>query len=318
MPAYRLLRIVPSQPLSRFAAVTLLLALAASDASAQLGKLRKIGADAAKSAVKEKITGKDTTATAKPGAAPASATTGNAATGNAARPAAVTAATAAVDATLTAERVDLVLVALAPLVAAAEAETRNRIIEREYLKKDSLAKECFKSGAGRMPPAQSAATQKQVAALTKDSERLQERNNTALLAGSADGPFLQDSLGVAMMRSVTLAMGMKCQIDYAPTSLLKKRGAEVRVSGDVEPVKVTINEAARGKLSQAQFARIRERIALYGIGLSNPGAKMGVEGVFTSEERAVLAARSAKITGMTPFFRNGTLAWGGGGDLMGW
>jgi hypothetical protein len=312
MPRSRLVRIVPLRPLSRLAAVALLLALAASDASAQLGKLRKIGEDA-KAAAKAKIAGKDTTATSKSGAGP-----GNATTGNAARPAAATAGAAALDATLTAERVDLVLAALVPLVAAAEAETRNRTIEREYLKKDSLAQACFKSGEGRMPPAQSAATQKQVAALTKDGERLQERYSKALLAGSADGPFLQDSVTVVMMRTVSLVMGTKCQIDYAPTSLLKKRAAEMSVSGDVEPATVTIDDAARGKLSQAQFARIRERIALYGISLSDPRAKMGVEGVFTSEERAVLAARSAKITGMTPFFRNGTLAWGSDGDLTAW
>jgi hypothetical protein len=303
---------VPLRPLARFAAVALLLALAASDARAQLGKLRKIGAEA-KSAVKEKITGKDTTAASKSGAQP-----GNAANGNAARPAAATGGVAAVDATVTAERLDLVLAALVPLVAAAEAETRNRTIEREYLKKDSLAQACVKSGEGRMPPAQSAATKKQIEVLNRDSKGLNERYTAALLAGSADGPFLQDSLTVAMMRSVSLLLGTKCQIDYAPTSLLKKRAAQVQVSGDVDPPKVTIGEAARGKLSQAQFARIRERIALYGISLREPSAKMGVEGVFTSEERAVLAARSAKITGMTPFFRNGTLAWGGGGDLTGW
>ncbi len=289
--------------------VALLLALIATPASAQLGKLKKMGADAAKAAAKDKLGGKDSVPAGKPSAATeaAKATAGNT-------------NTAPLDATLTAERVDMVLAALAPLAAAAETASRDRAIERAYLTRDSTSKACMKAAEGRMPTAPGASAQKQIMVLQKDGERLNERFSAALLARTPDAPFLEDSLTVTMNRSAVLSLGLKCQFEYAPRSLLLRKSAQVgKVVEDGAPsARTTIPPGARGNLSKAQFARMRERIALYGLSAAEPGVKTGAEGVFSAEEQAVLSARAAQIGKLTPFFKNGTMSWGGGGDLANW
>lgn len=303
---------VPAPPvtlrrLTTLASVMLLLAGTSAPAHAQLGKLKKLGADAAKAAAKDKLGGKDSATAAKAGTTSEAAKNGS------------TAATRApLDATLTAERVDMVLAALAPLAAAAEAESRNRTIERAYLARDSAAKACMKSAEGRMPTPPSAAAVKQITVLTKEGERLNERYSAALLARSADGPFIEDSLSVTMNRNAVLALGLSCRFEYAPKSLLLRKAAQVGTVTDGEAARTMIPPASRGSLSKAQFARMRERIALFALSAADPSVKTGAEGIFTAEEKAVLSARAAQIGKLTPFFRNGTLSWGGGGDLTDW
>jgi len=155
--------------------------------------------------------------------------------------------------------------------------------------------------------------------LQKEGERLNERFSAALLARTPDAPFLEDSLTVTMNRSAVLALGLKCQFEYAPKSLLQRKASQV--GKDVEDgasPRTTIPPAARGNLSKAQFARMRERIALYAMSAAQPGLKVGTEGVFSAEEKAVLSARSAQIGKLAPFFRDGALRWSTWGDLKGW
>lgn len=289
------------------ASVAVLLATAARPAHAQFGKLKKLGADAAKAAAKDKLGGKDSATAAKAGISSEGAKNESSATTK-----------TPLDATLTAERVDMVLAALAPLAAAAEAESRNRAIERAYLSRDSVAKACMKAAEGRVPTPPSAAAEKQIIALTKEGERLNERYSAALLARSADGPFVEDSLTVTMNRSAVLALGLRCQFEYAPKSLLLRKASQIGTVTDGEVARTTIPASARGNLSKAQFARMRERIALFGLSAADPSAKTGAEGMFTAEEKSVLSARAAQIGKLTPFFRNGSMSWGGGGDLTNW
>jgi hypothetical protein len=90
------------------------------------------------------------------------------------------------------------------------------------------------------------------------------------------------------------------------------------MSGDLPEAESAIPAATRATFTKYQFALLRERIALFALSSADPTAKVGKEGVFTDEERAALTARAAEIQKLTPYFKNGTLAWVGSGDLSKW
>lgn len=292
-------------------AIAVLLATPSSSAHAQFGKLKKIGADAIKDKAKEKIAGKETPATSKDGAA---AEAGKAASGDS-KPVAMT---------LNASQLDLMLAALTPMAADAEKKTQAKLLEAEHAKKNLLADKCMKDGtaamvASRKAPIVTDAAKARARALSKEVERL-----SAVTMKSYEtqdrraGAFAQDSMNTLQMQSAVLEMGLSCKFEFTPPAVMETKVATYGMSGDLPEAESAVPASARTTYTKYQFALLRERIALFALSSADPSLKVGKEGVFTDEEKAALTARTAEIQKLLPYFKNGTLAWKGSGDLSKW
>lgn len=298
---------------------TFLLLSSATPAHAQLGKLKKMGAEAAKKAADEKLTGK------KESASPAS---GSSAESSASATASDAAATKAptVSYALTEDHVGLVLTALTPRLDAARNRQALVKARREYALKDSANKACFQklSSGGIDPNAMMAASKKNAVAIEridKQTGSMQTRLSTA--AGSQDRRamhYLQDSLNTLQMRSAALKMGSSCTADFRPAVLIEADIAANGMSGDFDPDRGQFDPAAsvKDKLTTTQFGRLRERMALWALLQETPSLKVGKDGVFTDEEQAVLTAHAAEIKALTPYFRDNSMRWKDWGDVKNW
>ncbi len=285
-----------------------LLFVPTTNAHAQLGKLKKLGADAIKDKAKEKIAGKETPEATKDANKDASKSEG----------------TAKESSAITVAQLDQMLAALVPMAAEAEKATQLRKVATEHARKDSIANKCLEAGqqalmASRTPPKVTPAQQARAKQFEKDGDRLGE---VAIKAFEKDdkraGAFAQDSMGTAQRQSAALVLGLKCTFEYTPPALMETRVATFGMSGDLPVPASDVPASARTSFSRVQFATLRERIALFAISSQDPTAKLGKEGVFTDEERAALTARSADIQKLLPYFKNGTLRWKTYNDLSGW
>lgn len=298
---------------SRFAiapAIAVLLATPTSTAQAQFGKLKKIGADAIKDKAKEKIAGKETPATTKDGAA---ADAGKVSSDS--KPVAMT---------LNASQLDLMLAALTPMAADAERKTQARILEAEHARKNILADKCMKDGTAAMVaagkgPNISDAAKARARALSKEADRLSAVTMKSYeTQDKRAGAFAQDSMTTLQMQSAALEMGLSCKFEFTPPAVMETKVATYGMSGDLPEAESAVPAAARTTYTKYQFALLRERIALFALSSADPTLKVGKEGVFTDEEKAALTARLAEIQKLQPYFKNGTLAWKGSGDLSKW
>jgi hypothetical protein len=298
---------------------TFVLLSSATPAQAQLGRLKKIGAEAAKKAADEKLTGK------KESAAPASSSAAESSAGTTASEAAAAKATT-ISYALTEDHVSLVLTALTPRLDAARNRQALVKARREFAVKDSVNKACFEklSSGGIEPSAMMAASKKNAVAIEKIDGQIsgmQKRLNTA--SGSQDRRamhYLQDSLNTLQMRSAALKMGSTCSADFRPPVLIEADIAANGMSGDYDPDQGRFDPAAsvKDKLTTTQFGRLRERVALWALLQETPGLKVGKDGVFTDEERTVLTAHGAEIKALTPYFRDNSMRWKDWGDVKEW
>jgi hypothetical protein len=292
-------------------ATAVLLATPVSNAQAQFGKLKKIGADAIKDKAKEKMAGKDAPVTTKDGV---SSTAGKAATSDS-KP---------VNMTITASQLDLMLAALTPMAADAEKKTQAKLLAAEHTRKTLIADKCLKDGtnamiAARKGPNITDAAKMRARALNKEAGRLSDVTMKSYESGDRRaGAFAQDSMTTMQMQIAVLEMGLSCKFEFTPPAVMETMVATYGMSGDLPEAESAIPAAARSAFDKYQFALLRERIALFALASADQTIKVGKEGVFTDEERAALMARMAEIQKLLPYFRNGTLFWKGSGDLSKW
>lgn len=299
---------------SRFVLVLAIAALVASPVSkaqAQFGKLKKIGADAIKDKAKEKMAGKDAPVTTKDGVP---STAGKAAASDS-KP---------VNMTITAAQLDLMLAALTPMASDAEKKTQAKLLAAEHTRKTLIADKCLKDGtnamiAARKGPNITDAAKTRARAMNTQAGRLSDVTMKSYETGDRRaGAFAQDSMTTLQMQINVLEMGLSCKFEFTPPAVMETMVATFGMSGDLPEAESAIPAATRATFTKYQFALLRERIALFALSSADPTAKVGKEGVFTDEERAALTARAAEIQKLTPYFKNGTLAWVGSGDLSKW
>lgn len=291
-------------------ALALLLATPASNAHAQFGKLKKMGADAIKDKAKEKVAGKDTPEATKSGATAEGSKS-------------VAADSKPVAMTLNASQLDAMLAALTPMAADAERATQTRMLLVGHNKKIAAAKKCMADGqaalmAGRAPTP-TAVGRAKAKQLNKDADRLSAVVSASYTDGNRrTGVFAQDSMATMQMQSVVLEMGLKCDFAHTPAAVMESQVATYGMSGDLPVSQSSVPAEARSTFTKYQFALLRERIALFALLSVDPALKVGKEGVFTDEERAALTARMVEIQKLTPYFKNGTMRWNGTDDLSKW
>jgi hypothetical protein len=305
---------------SLLSASALLLAVS-TPAHAQLGKLKKMGADAIKDAAKGKLGNKDTTSTSKPGAAGSAAA---AASGNAKAP------TRAPNYTITAERIELVMTSLRPLVADAEKQLVLRRTSADYKAKREAALACFNKASSNVNPMalmnQSEAQQKRAAAMQAQAEAVNKRLNASRDKSNSRAKLaLQDTADVMQMNMAAVSIGSSCTMPYAPLALIDAQAsanANANASNDAdgsdESGTLDPTPEAKQALTRAEFGMLRERIALWLMAQTNPSLQKGSEGKFTAEENAAMSAKAAELTGLAPLFSSSALRWSTWGDVKAW
>lgn len=290
----------------------LLLMVVASPAQAQLGRLKKLGADAVKDAAKDKLAGKKDTATVAP------ATASSSGGGTSAKK---------VDLALTDDRIALVVASLQPMVAEAQKREELARVTREYRAKTEATNKCMEAATKSFNPmtmgSMSEKTQADLERAGARTEAAQKRLSAAIERQDRRAQlFLQDTVNVLLQRSAYLTMGAKCTIDFTPTAIIEAQiAAQSRtvVSEDMDSDTFDPPAVAKEQLTRYQYAVIRERIALWALQQDNPTLKgVGKEGVFTAEEQAALAANAADIKKLTPYFKSGSMRWSTWGDLKAW
>lgn len=287
-------------------AVTLALVLTAAPAEAQFGKLKKIGGDLAKEAGREAVGLPKESKAAE--SAPSSSK-------------------AAVDYTITDERADLILAALAPAVEEARKETAAREVRTAYEAKIQQVEKCA-TAASKGITSYSQAYLDNAGKLTEKQAALMERYAAALQAGrKRDVLYMQDSAAVISFELITLMSGAKCgKAPYKPAALIEaelareaqsQSGAEIGYDGRYTS-KLEVPESARKGLTTRQFGLMRERMALYALELTRDDGSTPSFKNFSDGERATLGARAGQLKALAPFFRDGALRWSTWGDVKGW
>lgn len=302
---------------SRYTALltsALLLAATATPAQAQLGKLKKMGADAIKDAAKDKATGKKDSVVA-----PATAAKGS------------SASTARKNNfTISEERLTLVLATLEPQVVAAERRMVALNASKAHEAKKKQSEACMQAlGKSYNPMAAAAVYEKNEARITatqKLSEAVASRLADAISKDDRRAmAFLQDSSLTLQMRSAVYTMGGACVVDFTPPAIIQAQldevaaqqaasGSEVGESG----VLFDPGAAAKSAMTRWEYGMVRERIALWALLKENPALEKGKEGVFTPEEEAVLSAHAASLKKMAPLFKSEALRWSTWSDLKSW
>jgi hypothetical protein len=195
----------------------LLLTAVAAPAQAQLGRLKKMAADAVKDAAKDKLAGQKDSAT--------TATTGKAtggATGSAATP---------VDLTLSDDRIALVLASLQPMVADAQKRQELARVRKSHAASSAASKACMDSLAKSFNPmtmgSMSDATSAQITRINDQASGAADRLNVAIKRNDKRAwLFLQDTVMVLQQRSAVLTMRGKCTVDFTPPPIIEAQVAQ--------------------------------------------------------------------------------------------
>lgn len=289
--------------LGLLAAVSLLAAPRA--ASAQLGKLKRMGADAIKDAAKDKL-GMDKKA---PPTDAATASGG---------------AKAAGIPMLDDNRIALVLASLAPQVKAAQIRADAAAATAAYEAKQKASGECFERASKTVNPMSlgefSRRNATQIEALQAQTNAMQQRLNAAMQANDLrKQAYLDDSVTVLTERGVLLTMGATCTREFAPPVVVEARVRSQQEPSDTDRARFDPGEATRGALTRTEYGILRERIALWTLMQANPVLKdTGKEGVFSAEEQAALTKRSAELAKLAPLFKSNAMLWQTWGDLRDW
>lgn len=280
--------------LALVAAVSLL--AAPRGASAQLGKLKKMGADAIKDAAKEKL-GMDQKA-----------------------PAAKAAGMPVIDD----DRIALVIASLAPQVKAAQIRADAAAASAAYEAKEKAADACTEQATENVTPtAITAASQRNAAkilVLQEQSNAVQTRLNAAMEANDLRKvAYLQDSATVLTERLALLSLGATCTREFAPPAVVEARVLDQQRRSDDDGGRFDPGVATRGALTRTEYGVLRERIALWTLMQANPALKdTGKEGVFTADEQAALAKRSTDLGKLAPLFKSNAMIWKTWSDLRDW
>jgi hypothetical protein len=305
VPAYAS-AFAPTRTLAMALVLPVALSLTASPAEAQFGKLKKIGGEIAKEAGREAA------------GLPPKKTESAAASASTSSPKA--------DYSITPERVDLMLAALAPLAENARKESAAKEVEVSFRAKRDKWEKCVSDAAKTATKMSDAylngagdITGKQAAAMGRLATAMQAPNRKREVA------FLQDTVGVMSIELSILMTGAKCGPSvYTPAALIDAQ--LVRDAGGVGEVDESgrrvgafeVPERARKELTARQFGLIRERMAVYAIALAKGDGSEGSLGGFNDAERGALGARASDLKALAPFFRDGSLRWATWGDVKSW
>lgn len=289
--------------------VALLLTVAATPAEAQLGRLKKMGADAIKDAAKDKLS-TDKKETAK---AAASTETGTAKAKAPALP------------TLDEDRVALLVAGLMPQVKAAEVRAAAATARNAYLTRKKASDACIERASKDLNVAAISANAEKnsakITALQKQTDAVQARLNAASNANDLRRQlYLTDTVTILTQRSAALTLGAPCEFDFTPSAMLEERLASMQSTGSREAsAGFDPGEATRGVFSRYHYGLLRERLALWAMMQEDPSLKdTGKEGVFTAEEQAALTAHAADIRKLAPLFKRDALTWKTWEDLRDW
>jgi len=289
--------------LALVAAVSLLAAPRA--ASAQLGKLKKMGADAIKDAAKDKL-GIDKKAPATDAATAAGGTK------------------AAGIPTLDDDRIALVIASLAPQVKAAQIRAEAAAATAAYEAKEKASTECFERASNAVNPMSLGELSKrnaaQITALQTQSNAVQQRLNEAMQANDLrKQAYLDDSVTVLTERITLLTIGAPCTKEFAPPVVVEARVRSLQGPSNNGRSRFDPGEATRGALSRTEYGMLRERIALWTLMQAKAVLEdIGKEGVFSAEEQAALAKHSADLAKLAPLFKSDAMLWKTWGDLRDW
>lgn len=299
-----------SRPLATAFLTLVLLALCASSAEAQLGKLKKMGAAAIKDAAKEKL-GTDKKEAVK--GATETAGTGSSSAKRDAMP------------TLDDDRIALLLASLMPQVKVAEQRAAAAAARTAYLERKKVSDACMeRAGKDLNPMAISASAEKNAAkinVLQKQTEAAQMRLNAASKANDLRRlVFLQDTVTILTQRSAALTIGAPCTFEFTPPAMIEERYSQMQSSGSSESSDgFDPGEATRGVMTHYEYGLLRERLALWALLQEDPALKgLGKQGVFSAEEQTALSGHADEIKKLAPLFKRDALTWKTWSDLRDW
>lgn len=287
--------------LSRAALLAALSASVATTAHAQLGKLKKIGVDAAKDAAmgKKPEPPKDPTAPR-------------------------------IDYNITAERLTAIVTALKPSLAAAqrqmavaEKERAARTVKVDYDAKFKASSDCLTKSMKGLPdlgatesPKYEALQKKAEAASKRVSSASAAKKNREYLAAS-------DTAMVASMRMNAMMYKNSCpEMPFKPDALIEAeaasmdRAAAEANSNSQSSSELDVPPEARAGMTTGQWGKIRERVACWL--LIQSGDLPATAEKFTEAEQSLLSSRAAEIKEFGPVFKSGTMQWVNWGDIKSW
>lgn len=280
--------------LAAIATVSAAALLSPVSASAQLGRLKKAAADAAK----EKVGVKE----------PSASSSSNY--------------------VITADRLSAVMAVMETSMARAERAAAARAVEADYNKKrktfESCAEAQLQTVAGKTPPVD--AIQKS-AAITQKSAELGQRMVPAQQAKRyREYVAMTDTLSITSIRSALVMFNLdaKCGAPvYMPPALIdaaaERMNRDNGGSSSNSSGGTAIAPEERAGMTTQQFGMVRERMALWALQQTNNApADNNKYGVFTSDEQAVLEAQGAKLKKWAPIFKDQPGTWATWGDLKSW
>lgn len=282
------------------AALALLSGGMVTPADAQLGKLKKIGADAIKDAAKEKAGVKE------PEKAAGSRD-------------------ARVDYAISEERLTAVVSFLTPQVAEAEKRAELRTVMRDYDTKQKAATECFTNATkGDVMPDIEAATSPRAEALTKKSSAYQTKQIEASKAKNYRGMVaFMDSSTVTQMQLASITFSAtKCPpMPFKPVALIDAEASAMERGAAGKGVEEssgagTVPASLRVGMTTGQFGRIRERVAIWV--LMRRGDLPPDTEKFTDDEVAFLTAHADALMRLGAVFKTGALRWATWEDITTW
>jgi hypothetical protein len=289
---------------------------AATPAHAQLGRLKKLGTDAIKEAAKDKVVGKDTTGTTKSGA-PAAETSASRAPAKKA------------NYVISADRVDLVLASLQPLVADAEAIAAANKASADYEAKKKTADACIERASKMVNPmammAENPQRDTKMATIQKQLDGVNKRSQAAMARDDFRNSIaLRDTALVLTMSMSVATIGANCTYPYMPAALidaqvrLEKRGSSGSSSDDDSDASLDPTPGAKQAMTRQEFGMVRERIALWVMGQDNPAILKGSAGKFTADEEEAMKAKGPQLKKLSPLFSSNALRWSTWGDVKNW
>ena len=272
-----------------------------STAHAQFGKLKKLGGEIGKEVARDAV-----------GLPPEKKDAGSSASARSSRSSA--------DYAITAERVDVVITALGPLVELAKKEAAAKAAAVSFTSKRASWEKCITEAGKNMTTYNPEYMEKIGELTTKTSDMLQRHVAAVQAKRHRQAAFIEDSMQVFANIQMAMMSGAKCGAPvYKPAAMIEAEVArktgdnsgEVTESGRTQ---YSIPESSRKGLGYYQFGVLRERIALYALGETGTHRL----NTFTAEEQVALDARSAELKALAPYFRDGVLRWSNPGDLKSW
>lgn len=273
---------------------------AATSAHAQLGKLKKIGVDAAKDAALGKKP--------EPAKDPAAAR---------------------ITYDITTERLNAIVAALTPRLADAERqmvilqkEREAKAVSAEYQTALKASTDCLaKSMTGQ--PDFSATQSPKYEALMKRSDAAGKRATSAsaakrtreYLAASDTAMVLSMQLSAMMFKHSCPTMPFKPNALVEAEAAQMDQGAAAQGDGNSNG-ELDVAPGARAGMTHGQWGRVRERLACWL--LIQSGDLPATAEKFTDAEQALLSERAAEIKKFGPVFKYGAMQWVTWYDVKSW